>query len=340
MMAECTVLICLTCGARDDHPTHKCNIAKTCFKCGMKGHINSAGHVKIHCIYIDEEQDCPNRRADRWALNGCERCNSSSHQTSVRHRIRYFLDLNNPVQECPSLWRIYVYVENPEHERILQTRKERKGLHLGQGGEGYIARDACCYNCGGSGHWGDDCREFYHPEPLIEPTAFSYHWLTQGPFTAEHVSESRAPREWVSDVPLPGGVENVGRQAKRKEMEKLARRAKQQQDADEDPADWFQSMGNGKKGERERSTGNIPTGPRKMAGSFAKEHPSFQFAVASSSKTPLVDRLTDRAPDRYRDAKSSNSRDRDSRDRDHREREREKGRHGEYRGPRYKGGYS
>ncbi|KAF7355279.1 Protein air1 [Mycena sanguinolenta] len=309
MAAECTVLICLTCGARDDHPTHRCNIAKTCFNCGMKGHINS---------------DCPNPRADRSALDGCERCNSSSHQTS----------------ECPSLWRVYVYVEDAEHERILETRQARKGLELGQGGEGYIARDACCYNCGGSGHWGDDCQETYRSEPLVEPTAFSHHWLTQGPFTVEHVSERRAPRDWVSDIPLPGGVENVGRQSKRKEMEKLARRAKQQQqDADDDPADWFQSVGNGRKGERERerSNGNIPTGPRKSGG-----HPTFQFAGASPSKPSLVDRISDRPPDHYRDARSSNSRGRDSRDRAsgsrHREREREKDRRD--RGPRYRGGYS
>jgi protein AIR1/2 len=246
---------------------------------------------------------------------------------------------------------------------------------LGQGGEGYIARDACCYNCGGSGHWGDvsmfssncvnpthsrrkDCREFYHPEPLVQPTAFSYHWVTQGPFTvSENVAESRPPRDWVSDVPLPGGVENVGRQAKRKEMEKLARRAQQQQEADDDPADWFQNMGNGKKREREREhsgPGNAPTGPRKMVGSSAKEPPTFQFSAAPSAKISLGDRLTDRAPDRRRDANPSNFRDHDSRDRasslrhhnEYRELDRDRGprdrgpRYREDRGPRYKGGYS
>ncbi|KAJ7095359.1 hypothetical protein B0H15DRAFT_107757 [Mycena belliarum] len=39
--AECHVLICLTCGVRDEHPTRSCNIGKTCFTCGMKGHINA-----------------------------------------------------------------------------------------------------------------------------------------------------------------------------------------------------------------------------------------------------------------------------------------------------------
>ncbi|KAF8195939.1 hypothetical protein K438DRAFT_1826769 [Mycena galopus ATCC 62051] len=272
----------------------------------------------IEYLDYDNRKDCPNRRADRWAMNGCERCNSSAHQTP---------------SECPSLWRVYVYVEDAEHERILQTRKERKGLHLGQGGEGYIARDSCCYNCGGSGHWGDDCREFYHSEPLIDHTAFSHHWLTQGPFTmSENVPESRPPRDWTSDIPLPGGVENVGRQAKRKEMEKLGRRAQQQEE--DDPGE-----------QRERPTGNIPTGPRKTAGSSAKERPTFQFAAASSSKPSLVDRLSDRAPDR-----ESKSRDRDS-SRHRHAREREKDRHRERdkdryrerdkdRGPRYKGGYS
>ncbi|KAJ7368266.1 hypothetical protein DFH08DRAFT_981944 [Mycena albidolilacea] len=300
-----------------------------CKKCGEEGHATAECTVLI---------DCPNRRADRWT-DGCERCHSSSHQKS----------------ECPLLWRVYVYVEEADHKRIVQTRKEKEGLLLGQGGEGYIARDACCYNCGGSGHWGDDCREFYHPEPLVQPTAFSYHWVTQGPFTvSENVVESRPPRDWVSDVPLPGGVENVGRQAKRKEMEKLALRAQQRQEADDDPADWFQNMGNGKKREREREhsgPGNPPTGPRKMVGSSAKEPPTFQFSAAPSAKISLGDRLTDRAPDRRRDANPSNFRDHDSRDRasslrHHNELDRDRGprdrgsRYREDRGPRYKGGYS
>ncbi|KAK7061685.1 protein crossbronx [Favolaschia claudopus] len=295
--AACVTLICLTCGARDDHATFRCKSSKNCFRCGMRGHL------------IDE---CPNQRA---AMSGvCERCFSTSHLTT----------------ECPLLWRVYVYVEEEEHERILKSRKERMGIALGQGGEGYIARDACCYNCGESGHWGDDCREFYHSEEIVEPTAFSHYWLTQGPFTIEEQT-SRPLRDWRSDIPLPGGVENVGRQAKKKEMEKLARR--QQQDEDDDANDWFQNMG--KKPERERRpSGNIPTGPRKMT------LPSKPRAmpIASSSKISLTDRLSDRPPpdrpakDRNRASESKYRNDRDT-GREDRHRDRNKDR-----GPRYTGG--
>ncbi|KAJ6484983.1 hypothetical protein C8R47DRAFT_1016740 [Mycena vitilis] len=308
--AECTVLICLTCGARDQHPTRLCNVSKTCFNCGMKGHINV---------------DCPNRNTNHpRAWDGCERCNSSSHLTS----------------ECPTLWRLYVYVEDDERQHILQIRKGRKGLPLGQGGEGYIADDAWCYNCGGSGHWGDDCREFYHSEPLSEPTAFSYQVLSGGPFSVtEHMLKSETPREWEREVSLPGGVENVGRQARKKEMEKLTRRA-QQQEADDDPVDWFQSSRDGRN--RGGSRGNIPA-PRQAAGPSKEPPRVFKFGAAASSKVSLSDRLTDPIP---RGATSASLRDRDSRDRasdsrrrnerdSHNERERDRDRR-----PRYRGGYS
>jgi protein AIR1/2 len=166
----------------------------------------------------------------------------------------------------------------------------------------------------------------------------------------EHASDSRTPREWVREVPLPGGIENVGRQARRKEMEKLARRA-QQQEAD-DPADWFQNSRNEKnRGGSGRDRERSQSGPRKVAGSSTKGPPPFKFAAASSSKLSLVDRLTAPVPDRSRDATSgSKSRDRhsDSRDRaadsrhrneyerdSRKERERDKERR-----PRYNGGYS
>ncbi|CAK5275561.1 unnamed protein product [Mycena citricolor] len=123
-MRECNRLICSTCGARDDHPTRLCNISKTCFSCGMKGHINA---------------DCPNRNSGRFLDDGCDRCRSSQHRSN----------------ECPLLWRSYVYVDTNEHENILQMRNDKKNLKLGEGGEGYIADDAWCYNCGDSGHWGD-----------------------------------------------------------------------------------------------------------------------------------------------------------------------------------------
>ena len=38
---------CLTCGARDEHSTRSCPISKTCFTCGMKGHINKVCRIAL-----------------------------------------------------------------------------------------------------------------------------------------------------------------------------------------------------------------------------------------------------------------------------------------------------
>ncbi|KAI0775854.1 hypothetical protein BD413DRAFT_524681 [Trametes elegans] len=125
---ECPVLICLTCGARDEHLTRSCPISKTCFTCGMKGHIGKT---------------CPNRAATRAGeynqYHDCDRCGARTHQTN----------------ECPTLWRIYDYVGDDERQEILRVRETKRTLGLGQGGEGYIATDEWCYNCGGCGHLGD-----------------------------------------------------------------------------------------------------------------------------------------------------------------------------------------
>jgi len=59
------------------------------------------------------------------------------------------------VQECPTIWRLYEYVTDPERETILRHRESKQPLALGQGGEGYIASDEWCHNCGDTGHLGD-----------------------------------------------------------------------------------------------------------------------------------------------------------------------------------------
>lgn len=62
---------------------------------------------------------------------------------------------NLVVQECPTIWRLYEYVTDHEREAILRHRESRQPLALGRGGEGYIASDEWCYNCGHTGHLGD-----------------------------------------------------------------------------------------------------------------------------------------------------------------------------------------
>ena len=65
------------------------------------------------------------------------------------------LNFYTSMQECSTLWRLYEYLADEEQEHTLRTREERRNLSLGEGGEGYIAADKWCYNCGSCGHWGD-----------------------------------------------------------------------------------------------------------------------------------------------------------------------------------------
>jgi protein AIR1/2 len=53
------------------------------------------------------------------------------------------------------LWRMYDYHTDDERQITLRRRQEKSSLGLGNGGEGYIADDEWCYNCGNCGHWGD-----------------------------------------------------------------------------------------------------------------------------------------------------------------------------------------
>ena len=55
---------------------------------------------------------------------------------------------------------MYRYVEDEVRLETLRVREEKRDMALGQGGEGYIASDEWCYNCGGSGHFGDVSSHF------------------------------------------------------------------------------------------------------------------------------------------------------------------------------------
>ncbi|KAH9030141.1 hypothetical protein EDB85DRAFT_2074348 [Lactarius pseudohatsudake] len=169
---DCPIMICLTCGVRDEHSTRSCPIGKTCFTCGMKGHIN---------------RTCPNRHSrDKVSqYNDCDRCGSHTHNTN----------------ECPTIWRLYEYVTEREREAILRHRETKQSLLLGEGGEGYIAHDEWCYNCGNSGHLGDCDQSFGDG--------------------------------WGGNAPI-----NVGKRARNKDRMRMEQRALEMEEL-ADPDDWF-----------------------------------------------------------------------------------------------------
>lgn len=68
--------------------------------------------------------------------------------------------LNLVPQECPTLWRLYDYLDPDHRSTVLAARLQVRDLQLGDGGEGYIGEEEWCYNCGVSGHWGDASLSF------------------------------------------------------------------------------------------------------------------------------------------------------------------------------------
>ncbi|TFK75927.1 hypothetical protein BDN72DRAFT_809725 [Pluteus cervinus] len=337
----CPVIICLTCGARNEHSTRSCPISKTCFSCGMKGHINSS------CPYKYTGRPNSSRYGD------CDRCNSTFHQTS----------------ECPTLWRLYEYLKDDQRDLVIQVRQSKSLLPLGGGGEGYIAEDEWCYNCGDCGHWGDDCTSLSHVHDLpMENSAHSLSNISTGPFAdIESGKVVRGPRMWEQEDSLPDGwgksaPQHVGRQGRRKEVERMVMKAREQADDDQD--DWFGRAGrraeaNGRS--HKKGNGENEVHGKKMNFGISLKGAAQRFDSINaageqqeqSARPSLLNRISDsydgRARHSERDRRPSGGdrengehkhRPRSGRDNRHgRERSRERERERDYRGPRYRGGY-
>jgi protein AIR1/2 len=226
------------------------------------------------------------------------------------------------------LWRLYDYMTDDEKSDSIRVREEKSKLSLGQGGEGYIAGDEWCYNCAGSGHWGDvssptlflindsddleiqDCNDLPHrADHPREPSAFSSYNILSGPFfdpTAKPTPKTfrrRQPRDWEQANDLPEGwgnhtPENIGKQGRRKNIAKMERRERQQA-VDDDPDDWFGNPRNA----RARSTMSVlsqhsggsgkepPTGPKKLTFGSSLKDAEQRFRSRPFTTTSLLDRL-------------------------------------------------
>ncbi|KIY71428.1 hypothetical protein CYLTODRAFT_487196 [Cylindrobasidium torrendii FP15055 ss-10] len=222
---NCKVVICLTCGARNQHNQSHCPTQKSCFNCGMKGHLNI---------------DCPSRqvRYGESVYDSCRRCSNNKHNET----------------ECPLLWRVYEYMSPEERASTLAMRKTKECMVLGQGGEGYIAADRWCWNCGQEGHWGDDCELPFQRDVPREGSAFHWRNVTSGPFgqmdaVEEHQAERRQNfRSWEYDEEQAQQsweehkrhLSGVGKAGKRKARERLAKSEHKQRDRNEDDGDFFE----------------------------------------------------------------------------------------------------
>ncbi|KAI0035396.1 hypothetical protein K488DRAFT_68437 [Vararia minispora EC-137] len=212
--------------------------------------------------------------------------------------------------ECPSHWRIYEYVSESERQAILNARDNLQQIPLGEGGEGYVARDEWCYNCGGAGHLGDDCQEVSHVSDIPkDPSAFSAYNTMSGPFSDTTFTSDacpRGPREWEEggEVLDSWGFKaptNVGQQGRSKDRKRMAERARRADEEGEEE-DWFNNpsrsirikgMANSASSPRPRSPSNAPRSIK-----FATARVDARGHLPSGPRKPtLADRLDD-APGR------------------------------------------
>ena len=249
---------------------------------------------------------------------------------------------------------MYEYVSDRERTAILQLRESKQPLALGQGGEGYIANDEWCYNCGNSGHLGDvsatemsqeksltklsqDCEELPHANDTPSaPSAFGLMNTLSGPFSDAAVApvRTRAPRDWENGDNFGDGWGanapiNVGKRARNKERARMEQRALELEE--HDPDDWFANPRNVRNRGARHAGGGGQAGPDAGGGGrgAGKKDAKIRIGRAwksddpppSGSKPSLLERVSSTGDDDNDDRHSrghrhgNHGRDRD-RDRD------------------------
>ncbi|KAG0671049.1 hypothetical protein C6P45_001336 [Maudiozyma exigua] len=142
-----------------------------CNNCSQRGHLkkNCPHVICTYCGSMDDHysQHCPK------AIK-CSNCNEKGHyrsQCPQKWKKVYctLCDSNKHSRDrCPSIWRVYLLRDD-----INQNKKTENGLSLNMD-------NIFCYNCGTSGHFGDDCSERRSSRvPNEDGSAFSGENLSQ-----------------------------------------------------------------------------------------------------------------------------------------------------------------
>ncbi|TIA90210.1 hypothetical protein E3P99_01684 [Wallemia hederae] len=236
---DCPHMICLTCGAVDEHRERDCPISLICYNCGGRGHF---ARVELH-----------NTEAERLKAQLSQMRLAEPSDAGVYDAITVSLS-HTRAQACLTLWRIYQYVDAKDFDNKgkAESNNDAELKEVQQ-----IRAEMWCYNCANPGHLGDDCGERRGcPIPLIEPSAFSEQNLTSGPFknallggkkgksnAARRAKQLDKASGYPSNARIPdrGGP---GFEKKRKEKEHLKRLADESSD-DSDDYDRFLAELNG-----------------------------------------------------------------------------------------------
>lgn len=235
--------------------------------------------------------------------------------------------------------------------RILDWRRSKRSLQLGKGGEGYIAEDEWCYNCGEAGHWGDvhiflsyhlvadlrhpqDCRGPKRYDKPAEPSAFGLYNISTGPFddhdeSGTGLQRERRLRDWEREDQFGDwgkyAPDHVGRQGRKKMMERM-RKSAQRFEEESDPEDWFENPRNA------RSRGAFPSSSSNTRRNWEGDRQRDKDREWQRDREHHRDIDRERERDRRRERDRERERDRDR----ERSRRREKGRDEERRQGREK----